>query len=327
LVLVAVVALGGAQGGNARAAASRIPFRVCLVTGADGPFGSLGPSAVAGLEHAAMVPGVAARRITADSPAAFAAGLRSCAGGGADLTIAAGFPAENAVDAAAAAFPGSSFAAIGVDVQTLLHRPRNVHGVLFAGEEAGYLAGYAAGLWARAVHGRAVGSVAGLDIPPAERLVAGYEDGAVRADPGLGTVHTWAGSFDDPGLCRSRAADQVRGGAVVEFATGGRCGTGVAAAAAQARAQAVALTLEGGTSRARSLLQVRLRVDVAVESVIAAARAGRLGLGRNAVVGATDGVVSLGSWSPQAPAWLRARVERQFALLRAGGLRDIPVRT
>ena len=323
-MLAAVAALAGASGGGGRALAAST-FRVCLVTGESGLYGPAAAAAVAGLASAGRTPAVAASRIETGSAAAFTAGLRSCVAAGADLTIAAGFPAENAVDAVATAFPKSSFAAIGVDVTTLTHRPRNVEGVLFAGEQAGYLAGYAAGRWARSVHGGTVGSVGGLDIPPVERVVAGFEDGAAKAAPGIRTIHAWATGLGDAAACRRRALDELRHGAAVELAPGGSCGAGVAAAAAEKHAVSVAIGAGNVEPLSGALLEVRLRFDVAVESAVAAARAGRLRLGRNVFVGAAEGAVTVGPWGRRAPGWLRSAVDRQLALLRAGRIHGIPV--
>ena len=65
------------------------------------------------------------------------------------------------------------------------HKPKNVEGLLFKEQEAGYLVGYAAGLWAKSQGGTAVGSVGGLKIPPVDRYIAGYpvrrEEGRPRA--------------------------------------------------------------------------------------------------------------------------------------------------
>ncbi len=323
-MLAAVTACAGAPAGDGRAGAAKV-FRVCLVTGAAGLYGPAAAAAAAGLASAGRTPGVVTRSIETSSSPAFAAGLRSCVVDGADLTIAAGFPSENAVDAVATAYPDASFAAIGVDVATLVHRPRNVQGVLFAGEQAGYLAGYAAGRWARSAHGRAVGSVGGLEIPPIERVVAGFEHGAAEAAPGIRTIHAWATGLDDSASCRRRALAELDAGAAVELAPGGPCGEGVAAAAAAKHAASVAIGAADVAPPSRALLEVRLRVDVAVESAVAAARAGRLRPGRDVLVGAAEGAITVGPWGPRAPGWLRSAVDRQFALLRAGRIHGIPV--
>lgn len=323
-MLVAAAALAGAPAGDGRAFAAST-FRVCLVTGASGLYGPAAAAAAAGLAGAARTRAVAGRRIETSTPAAFTAGLRSCVAGGADLTIAAGFPAESAVDAVATAFPASSFVAIGVDVTTLTHRPRNVEGVLFAGEQAGYLAGYAAGRWARSVHGHAVGAVGGLDIPPIERVVAGFEDGAAKAAPGIRAIHAWSTGIGDAAACRRQALDELHSGAAVELAPGGMCGEGVAAAAAEKHAVSVAIGTGDAEPPPGTLLEVRLRFDVAVESAVAAARTGRLRLGRNVLVGAAQGAVTVGPWGRQAPGRLRSAVDRQLTLLRSGRIHGIPV--
>ena len=47
----------------------------------------------------------------------------------------------DALDAVALKFPDQTFAIIDVDHSALPHRPRNVHGITFNEEEAGFLAG------------------------------------------------------------------------------------------------------------------------------------------------------------------------------------------
>ena len=75
----------------------------------------------------------------------------------------------DAIDAIASAFPNNKFAIVDVDATGLKHKPKNVEGLLFREQEAGYLVGYAAGMWAKTHNGEAVGSVGGLKIPPVDR--------------------------------------------------------------------------------------------------------------------------------------------------------------
>jgi len=131
--------------------------------------------------------------------------LESCARDGAGLTIGIGRAMENAVDAAAVAQPGRRFAIVGVDVRSLLHRPPNVVGLLFKDQEAGYLVGYAAGLWTRLQHGKAVGSVAAISDPPVDSYLAGFQFGATAADPGVKTLNDFTDDPFDRSACRKKA--------------------------------------------------------------------------------------------------------------------------
>src|SRR6267154_989900 len=153
---------------HAASAASRPPFLACLVTGSGGPddpaFNRLAAAAI----QAAEGGGVMGRVVRASSQAGYVQALTSCAQRSAGITIGVGYAMATAVDQVATAFPRAAFAIVDVDVKTLPHRPTNVEGLVFHQQEAGYLAGYAAGLWAaqRGGDNPAVGAVGGLDIPP-----------------------------------------------------------------------------------------------------------------------------------------------------------------
>ena len=64
---------------------------------------------------------------------------------GDDITIGVGFLMADAMDTVATKFPNSKFAIIDVDATSLKHKPKNVEGLLFKEQEAGYLVGYARG--------------------------------------------------------------------------------------------------------------------------------------------------------------------------------------
>src|SRR5690348_18312407 len=96
---------------------------------------------------------------------------------------------DSAMDVVASAFPKNKFAIVDDDVTFMKHKPKNVEGLLFHEQEAGYLVGYAAGLWAKANNGKAVGSVGGLKIPPVDRYIAGFQYGAKKSDPGIQTLN------------------------------------------------------------------------------------------------------------------------------------------
>jgi len=323
LRFVPTVVLAFALAAVASAASSR-SLSVCLVTDT----GSLGDpglaeSAVAGL-RASEQHGVTGRLVRSPSPGADAAALESCAADGADLTIGLGYLMAGAVDAAATAYPHRVFVIVDASVTTLPSRPANVQGVLFRSEQAGYLVGYAAGLWAREHHAKAVGSVGGLKIPPVDSYIAGFEAGAVRAYPGVKTLRRYANSLTDKAKCRTAALSQIDDGAVVELQVAGRCGRGVIGAAQSKGVLAVGTdTDESGLSAAVMTSAVK-RVDVAVRSTILSAQDGTLRTGANVVFGARKDGIGYGRWSPRVPLRIRAAVERQLRLIKSGAIRDIP---
>jgi basic membrane protein A and related proteins len=327
LALAAVAAAGATgaanRGADAADGGAQRPF-ACLVTGGGGPWtGSYAPAAAAGMRAAARS-GIRGVRINAPAPRDYAPALRACAARGAAVTIAAGYPMAAAVDLVASELPRSRFAVLDVDVDTLPHRPRNVQGVLFAEQQAGYLVGYAAGLWARERRAASVGAVAGLDVPPVERYLAGFRFGAQRAYPGLRVQLAFAKDVSTPAVCRKEAVDQIGDGSVVEFAVAGACGRGVVEAARSRRVFAIGV---GAATSGGSWVMTRAleRVDVAVEAVIRSARAGSFRTGVNVVYGADRDGIGHGAWSPRVPAEIRRAVATEAAMLRAGRISAIPV--
>ena len=98
--------------------------------------------------------------------------------------IGVGFTEIDAMKAVAKQFPKTHFAIVDVsnaDEGGL----KNVEGLLFKEQEAGYLAGYAAGLAAKERGGKAVSSVGGQKQPPVDRYIAGFQAGAKAAFPGV----------------------------------------------------------------------------------------------------------------------------------------------
>ena len=131
---------------------------------------------------------------------------------GAGVTIGVGFLMTDAMDAIASSYPKNKFAIVDVDVTSMKHKPKNVEGLLFKEQEAGYLVGYAAGLWAKSQAATAVGSVGGLKIPPVDRYIAGYQFGAKKADPGHQDAERLLPGLRRPGEVQGEGAQPDRAG-------------------------------------------------------------------------------------------------------------------
>src|SRR4029078_395714 len=104
--------------------------------------------AYVGLKRAQSELGVQTRVVTAASSSDYIPNLTALARQGYDLVIGVGFTEINAMKAVAKQFPKTQCAIVDVsnaDEGGL----KNVEGLLFKEQEAGYLAGYAAGLAAK----------------------------------------------------------------------------------------------------------------------------------------------------------------------------------
>jgi len=300
------------------------PFSACLVTDIGGLNDkSFNHLAYVGLLKAQST-GVKGRVIQSQSNNQYIPNLTTCARSGAGITIGVGFLMTDAMDAVASSFPKSKFAIVDVDVTTLKHKPKNVQGLLFREQQAGYLVGYAAGLWTKQRGGAAVGSVGGIKIPPVDRYIAGYQYGAKKADPGIKTLNDYSQSFTAQAKCKEAALNQIAAGSDVEFQVAGSCGLGVLDAAHSKNIFGVGVDADQGYLGPWVMTSALKKVDVAVYSAIKSAQAGTLKTGQNRQFGADVNGVGYGKWSSRVPASIRAAVLKQYSLLKAGKISGIP---
>ena len=108
----------------------------------------------------------------------------------------------------------------------------NGESLFFAEDQAGYMAGVLAASLTKSNH---IGVVGGLVVvPPVERFVEGYIDGAKVTKPDIDVDFVYATSFTDPPQGSSAAKQMIDSGADVIFAAGGLTGNGALEAACQA---------------------------------------------------------------------------------------------
>jgi basic membrane protein A len=279
--------------------------------------------AYVGLQHAQRA-GIKGRVIQSHSGSDYIPNLKACVQSGAGVTIGVGFLMTDAMDAIASAFPKNKFAIVDVDVTSMKHKPKNVEGLLFREQEAGYLVGYAAGLYAKANNGKAVGSVGGLKIPPVDRYIAGFQYGAKKADPGIKTLNGYSNDFVKQAKCKETALNQIAQGSVVEFQVAGQCGLGVLDAAHEKNIFGVGVDADQGYLGPWVMTSALKRVDVAVYNAIQAANHDTLKGGTNKQFGANIGGVGYGKWSSKVPASIKSAVAAQFKKLKAGQIKGIP---
>jgi basic membrane protein A len=321
---VLLASLFAAMRGSSASAAHKAAFSACLVTDIGGLNDkSFNHLAFVGLQTAEKN-GVKGRVIQSKSGSDYIPNLQACVRSGAGITIGVGFLMTDQMDAVASSFPNNKFAIVDVDVTSMKHKPKNVEGLLFKEQEAGYLVGYAAGLWAKSKGAKAVGSVGGLKIPPVDRYIAGYQFGAKKADPGLKTLNDYSQDFVAQAKCKEKALNQIAQGSVVEFQVAGQCGLGALDAARSKKLFGIGVDADQGYLGSHVLTSALKKVDVAVFSAISSAKAGRLKVGKNVVFDAKVNGVGYGKWSTKTPASIKAAVAAQFKLLKAGKIKGIP---
>ena len=138
-----------------------------------------------------------------------------------DLIVPVGFLMADATNTVASKIPTSNFAIVDFSATGLKDKPKNVQGLLFKEQEAGYLAGYLAGLWAKDNNAKVVSTVGGQKIPPVDHYIAGYQAGAKKANPGIQTLNGYSQDFVDQAKCKEIALDQISKGSKVVFQVAG----------------------------------------------------------------------------------------------------------
>jgi basic membrane protein A len=276
-----------------------------------------------GLERAQSDLGVEGRVVISRANADYVPNLTSLPKAKYDLVIAVGFLMADALDTVAKQFPDTNFAIIDFAQEAMKSKPKNVRGLLFKEQEAGYLVGYLAGLVTKQEAGsqQVIGSVGGLKIPPVDRYIAGYQAGAEKASPGIKTLNSYSQDFVDQAKCKEAALDEIARGAHVIFQVAGQCGLGALSAAKEKNARGIGVDADQAYLGPHVLTSALKKVDVAVYQTV---QDGTFSGGKNSVFDVASGGVGLGKIAADVPADLVAEVNRVQAEIAAGKIKNIP---
>ncbi len=322
---IALVAAGcGSSKHAATTTTTSSSFKVGLSTDTGGLNDrSFNHLAYVGLLRAEHNLGVQGRVVLANSSADYIPNLTSLAQKGYNLVIGVGFTEIQAMAAVAKQFPKTHFAIVDVSNADEDNLP-NVEGLLFREQEAGYLAGYAAGLAAKDREGKAVSTVGGQKQPPVDRYIAGFQAGAKASFPGVKTLNGYSQDFSNQAKCKEVALNQIAAGSVVVFQVAGGCGLGALSAAQEQGVWGIGVDADQGFLGPYVLTSALKRVDTAVYDSIETAQAGKFQGGRDVVYGIDVGGVGIGRFSPKAPAGIAAATRKAEAQMKAGKITNIP---
>ncbi|HXS43536.1 MAG TPA: BMP family ABC transporter substrate-binding protein, partial [Solirubrobacteraceae bacterium] len=258
------------------------------------------------------------RVLTSKSNADYVPNLSTLARQKYDLVIGVGFLMGDAMAKVAKAFPQTNFAIIDFPSAALKGKPKNVHGLLFKEQEAGYMAGYMAGLYVKKKGGKQViSSVGGQKIPPVDHYIAGYQAGAKAADGSIKMLNGYSQDFVDQAKCKEIALDQASKGSKVLFQVAGQCGLGVLDAAKEKSVQGIGVDADQAYLGPQVMTSALKKVDVAVFTAIKRAQAGQYGGGQDVVATVKSGGVGIGKVSPKGAKYA-PRVKAVQAKIAAG---------
>lgn len=172
--------------------------------------------------------------IETTSQSDYAANIAQFTDSGSNVVIGVGFLLGDGLGAAAIENPDVKF----LSVDGVPNPPNdtswmtNGESLFFAEDQAGYMAGVLAASMSKTNH---IGVVGGLVVvPPVERFVEGYIDGAKSVKPDITVDFVYTTSFVDPPQGSNAAQQMIDGGADVIFGAGGLTGNGALEAACQA---------------------------------------------------------------------------------------------
>jgi basic membrane protein A len=215
-------------------------FKVGLVTDIGGlndhGFNHL---AYEGLQQAESQLGVKGTVLQSSSGADYIPNLTKLAAAGNKLVIAVGFLMAAPLEKVAKQYPNTKFAIIDSPGGTAPDTAKNIEGIDFAEQEAGYPAGYLAGLYMKAHGYTTASSVGGQSIPPVDLYIAGYQAGVQAADPSAKLVNAYSQNFTDESSCKELALNQIQAGSKVVFQVAGGCGLGVISAGVSTKTQVI----------------------------------------------------------------------------------------
>jgi basic membrane protein A and related proteins len=315
---------GGAAAGTTSTAAPAKKIKVGLVTDIGGlndrSFNAL---ANKGLKDAQAQLGIEGRVLISKSNADYTPNLTTLAQQKYDLIISVGFLMAEATEKVAGKFPNVKFAIVDGSAAGMKSKPKNVEGLLFAEQEAGYLVGYLSGLYAKDNNVTTVGSVGGQKIPPVDHYIAGFQAGAKKANPSIKTLNAYSQDFVDQAKCKEIALDQISKGSKVEFQVAGQCGLGVLDAAKEKSVQGIGVDADQGYIGPQVFTSALKKVDVAVFNAIKGVQENKYTGGQDVLNNVKSGGIGYGKLNTAAEKYAD-QVKKVEDDIAAGTISDIP---
>jgi basic membrane protein A and related proteins len=276
-----------------------------------------------GLEDAESELGAQGRVLLSKSNADYVPNLSTLGQQQYNMIVSVGFRMGDATNTVAGKFPNSNFAIVDFSATALKDKPTNVEGLLFKEQEAGYLAGYLAGLWAKDNNASTVSTVGGEKIPPVDHYIAGFQAGAKKANPGIKTLNGYSQDFVDQAKCKEIALDQIAQGSKVVFQVAGQCGLGALDAAKEKGVQGIGVDADQAYLGEHVLTSAIKKVDVAVFDAIKRQQDGKFKGGTDVIATVKNGGVGIGKISAAGEKYAD-QVKKIQDQIASGEIADIP---
>jgi len=254
----------GATTGDSAAAACKAGLVTDVGKINDGTFNQY---AFDGLKKAEADLSIGIKYIETQAQTDYGKNIQSLVDQNCELIVAVGFMMGDAVKEASAKYPDTKFAIVDFAYDPALP---NVRGLVFAEDQAGYMAG---ALAASMTQSGTISAVGGVEIPPVHKFLKGYEAGAKSINPDVAVKAVYIDSFVDRARGAEAAMSFMAEGADVIFGAGGQTGSGGIQAAAENGAYVIGVdqdefvtTFQGGNAPGadKIISSAMKRVDQAV---------------------------------------------------------------
>ena len=196
-----------------------------------------------GIERAEAEGCVDGDYVQSESQDAFPGNIAAYADEGYDVVIGTGILMADALGDAAKLYPDTRFISVDGIPGAGHDESWNTNGLslFFAEDQAGYLAGALAGQLSES---GTIGVVGGILIPPIERYVEGYVNGARSVREDVSVLWEYIPSFTDPEAGRAAAVRMIEQGADIVFSAGGTTGDGALVAACQREQRVIGVNID-----------------------------------------------------------------------------------
>jgi basic membrane protein A len=199
----------------------------------------------------------------------------------------------------------------------------NVTSLMFQEDQVGFLAGVlAAGMSKTGT----VCTVSGMQIPPVERYVIGFQNGAKWYKPDSKALNVYIPSFTDPATGKQTGVSMISQGCDVIFGVGGNTGNGGLLAAKEASLMAIGVDVDQYLTypevQSALLSSAMKNVDVAVYNYLKAVN-GKTDTAGAVTANITNGGVGLApfhDWDSKIPADVKTKIQAATDGLKNGSI-------
>src|SRR4029453_6751097 len=256
-----------------------------------------------GLDRAKTDLGVTTIPLQSNSPSDYVPNLTQAVRKKANLIISAGFLLANDTNTVAKKNPNTHFAITDYDVKgTPFNGRKNVMGLTYAANESGCLVGYLAAEMAKQQGGKQViGAVGGVQIPPVDIWIAGYQHCAKLFNPNIKVLIGYSQDFVASDKCKTVAENQISQGAQVLFQVAGGCGLGTLKAADAAGIWGIGGDKDQYNDAKSVLTSGGKRVDNGVFTAIKQVEEGKFKGGSNLLFNLKNKGMDVGKINPAVP--------------------------